>query len=84
MNLMEFVIAEFIILVPVLYVLGVILKISTVVKDKYIPILLTCLGILLSMLANGPSAESLVQGILVSGVAALGNQTVKQLKKEEW
>lgn len=93
--LKEFIKPELLVLVPVLYIVGVILKKSTV-RDKLIPALLGGIGIVLSLawvlatsdlvtwrdvLLAGFSAVT--QGILAAGASVYCNQLVKQGEKEE-
>ena len=53
------------------------------VSDKYIPIILLPVGIILAMLLVGFTANGFIQGVLVTGVAVYANQLVKQALKEE-
>ncbi len=80
---MEFITENALLLVPVLNVLGAIMKGVEKLPDKYIPLVLLLFGILGAVAILGLSAESVVQGILVTGTAVYGNQVVKQLKKTE-
>lgn len=82
MDFMKFIVEQALILVPALYVIGMILKNSSV-KDKYIPIILLVLGIAGSIALMGLSAQSVIQGILVTGAAVFTNQLVKQVNKEQ-
>lgn len=83
MEVLDFVSQSFIILVPTLYILGNIFKTTNLMKDKYIPIALMAVGIFSSIALAGLNINSILQGILVTGVTVLGNQTIKQLKKDE-
>lgn len=82
---------ELMILIPVLYALGIILKRAGFIPDKFIPLILGGVGILICwiyeimMLGFGLEAVfcGIVQGILVAGVTVYGNQIVKQIKKAE-
>ncbi len=80
---MEFITENALLLIPVLNVLGAILKGVEKIPDKYIPIVLLVFGILGAVTILGFSGESIVQGVLVTGTAVYGNQVVKQLKKSE-
>lgn len=82
-ELLKFVADGYLILAPVLYVLGMIMKKTEKVSDKYIPLVLLVFGILLACLLGGFSAVSVIQGILVTGLAVLANQVVKQVNKVE-
>ena len=91
----EFVKPELIILIPVLYIIGIGLKASTV-KDKWIPIALGTLGILLSLVYVIATSDltgvknllmavftAVTQGVLVAGCSVYFNQIYKQSKKGE-
>ena len=81
--------------IPALYLVGMYLK-KTAVPDKYIPLILGCIGVVgcmvwtvatmtvfdwQSVLAGLCSAA--VQGVLVAGASVYVNQVVKQAGKEE-
>ena len=70
------------VLIPMLYVIGMILKGIDNIKDKYIPLLLLVVGISGSIGLNGISMDSIIQGILVTGVTVYTNQLVVQSKKD--
>lgn len=87
---------ELVVVAIVLYIIGVGLKKSTLLLDKYIPIVLGALGIILcAVWVFATSAVStpqdiamaaftaIVQGILVAGASTYINQIVKQSKKVE-
>jgi len=69
------------ILIPVLNIIGLIIKQLKDIDDRYIPIILLGFGLLSSFLINGLNAQSAVQGVLVTGTAVYGNQVIKQLNK---
>lgn len=94
--LKEYIKPELLILAIVLYFIGMALKDVEVIKDKYIPIILGMLGIIISSIyiiatsqINGYKEvltvifTAIVQGILVAGASVYINQIVKQAKKEE-
>ena len=83
MNLVDFVEEGYVIISVVLYVLGIFIKKTEFIKDKYIPITLMLLGIVGALLINYSMTEAVFQGILCAGIAVLGNETVKQLGKVE-
>ena len=83
-KLLEFIIQDAIIMIPVLLVIGYIVKKTEGIKDKYIPLTLLAVSLILSpLLLGGYNAENIVQAILVTGGAVLGNQLYKQSQKEE-
>ena len=83
MDIMNLIIQKALILIPALYIIGCILKRTDFIKDKYIPIVLLPLGILGAIGIIGFSAESVIQGILITGAAVYGNQVCKQIMKNE-
>lgn len=88
MDFTKFIKPELLVLVPVLYFIGWILKKTPKVSDWLIPYVLAALGILLSIVylftTEQPSLQAaftaVTQGILVAGASVLGNQLVKQAK----
>ncbi len=82
-NFIQYISENALILIPVLYVLGTIIKNTKTINDKYIPVILLALGIAFSSFMNGISADSVIQGVLVTGTTVFGNQLVKQAIKEE-
>ena len=83
MDFLKYITENAIILVPVLYIIGNILKGTELIKDKYIPILLMPVGIAFSIAIIGVNVEAVIQGILVTGATVYSNQLVKQLNKNE-
>lgn len=72
-----------IILIPALIIIGWFVKSSKILPDKFIPLILMGLGILLSLwMEMELSVNAVVQGILVAGTAVLGNQIPKQIRKK--
>ena len=83
MELLSYIMDNALILIPVLLVLGQIVKGIQKIPDKWIPLLLLPIGIAGALALGGPSFDSTVQGVLVTGVAVYGNQVVKQIMKSE-
>lgn len=79
MDLTTYVSASSLILVPVVYIIGMILKGTEKIPDKYIPVILLGVGIASSLGVNGLNANSIIQGVLVTGVAVYTNQLLKQI-----
>ena len=80
---MNYIVDNCLILIPVLYVIGMILKNLERIEDKYIPLILLPIGIALAIAIKGIDVNSVIQGILVTGVTVYGNQIFKQINKEE-
>jgi hypothetical protein len=83
MDIYTYLIEDALILVPVLLILGQLIKEVDFIPDKFIPLILLPFGILGSVFTAGFSTGSIIQGILVTGAAVYGNQLVKQLRKDE-
>lgn len=95
MDFTEYINAELLILVPVLYCVGAGLKKAKWFKDALIPVALGCIGIVLSLLwvlatstlvgwQDGVLAAftAIVQGILCAGASVYINQIAKQATKD--
>lgn len=89
MDFTKFIEPELVVLVPVLYALGMMLKQTNKIKDNYIPVILTAVGVALSSLylcVQCVSAASIfggiVQGVLVAAAAVYSNQLYKQITKD--
>ena len=83
MDALKYITENAYILIPVLLIIGQIVKNVKVIPDKWIPLILLPLGIVGAMALGGWTFESVLQGILVTGVTVYGNQIYKQLSKKE-
>ena len=83
MDFIKYITENALVLIPVLFIIGQVIKGIEKVSDKYIPLILLPCGILGSIALSGISADSVIQGILVVGVTVYGNQLVKQVTKAE-
>ncbi|WP_442882174.1 phage holin family protein [Clostridium sp.] len=84
-NIMDYIMEQALILIPVLYVLGIMLKQTSKIKDWTIPWILLIVGIAGAIALLGVNANAVIQGILATGAAVYANQLVKQTtqKREE-
>ncbi|MDQ0158792.1 phage holin family protein [Alkalibacillus salilacus] len=82
MEIMDYIVEEALVLIPVLVISGMILKRTKHLEDRYIPTALLGVSIGLAVFLVEPVINAIIQGILVTGAAVLGNQMVKQLKDE--
>lgn len=88
-KLQDYIKPELLVLIPVLYILGVMFKKTEKINDKYIPVMLGIIGIVLSAIyvaaVSGICLMSvftaITQGILLAGAAVYVNQLVKQNKE---
>lgn len=84
MEIMDYIIQNRLILIPVLYIIGVFIKRTQFIKDKYIPLILLPFGVFFSILMGGETIiNDIIQGVLVTGVTVMGDQMIKQMQKEE-
>ena len=83
MVIIGYIVDNALILIPALIVVGAIIKQVEAIPDKWIPLILLPLGVAGALALGGLSADSVIQGILVTGAAVYGNQLVKQLGKKE-
>lgn len=96
MGIIDFVKPELMALVVMLWVVGKMIKGIDAIKDKYIPLILGGVGVIIatayvvgiSALSDDQALLSallsgVVQGILCAGLAVYGNEIVAQLKKKE-
>lgn len=95
MNVNDYLKPELLILVPVMYLIGMGCKKSALIADKYIPLVLGAVSVLLSgvwVLATSPVGSfqevciavftAVTQGILAAGASVYINQIAKQSKKD--
>lgn len=95
-QIMNYVKPELIVVAVVLYFIGMGLKQAQAVKDKYIPLILGGIGIVLCAiwvlatctLSTGQDIAmavftAIVQGVLVAGLSTYVNQIIKQIGKTE-
>lgn len=62
----------------VLYAIGMFMKASKSINDKYIVFSLPLIGVIVYIMYGGLSINSAMQGILCSAVAVFVNQLIKQ------
>lgn len=81
--MIEYITENALLLIPVLNIIGMIIKKTEKIPDKYIPLILLAFGIIGTVAIMGLTPQAVIQGVLVCGTAVYGNQVVKQIKKEE-
>lgn len=82
MEIVNFVTENALVFIPVIYIIGMMLKGTEQVPDKFIPIILLPIGVVLAMLSMGLCVEAFVQGVLVVGAAVYANQLIKQIQNK--
>ncbi len=94
--ILNYVKPELVVLAVVLYFVGLALKKAQAVKDKFIPIILGIIGIVLALIWVLATSDiggvqqimlavftAVVQGVLVAGLSTYAHQILKQASKEE-
>ena len=94
--ILNYVKPELVVLAVVLYFVGLALKKAQAVKDKFIPLILGIIGIVLALIWVLATSDiggvqqimlavftAVVQGVLVAGLSTYANQILKQASKEE-
>lgn len=81
MDILNYIMDNALIMIPVLLVLGQIVKGIEKIPDKWIPLILLPVGVAGALALGGLNIDSAIQGVLVTGAAVYGNQIVKQLKE---
>ena len=82
MDIINFIIEEGLIMIPVLYIIGEIIKFTGILNNKWIPLTLLVFSILFTpLLLGGFTPDNIVQAVLVTGVTVLGDQLIKQSGK---
>lgn len=80
MEISEFIKQDGLIMIAVLLVLGAFIKNIKFIQNEFIPFILLVTSLLLTPLVlGGFNVHNIVQAILVTGVAVLGNQMYKQI-----
>lgn len=84
MDFTSYLIDKMLVLVPVLYIIGMMIKSTPAVKDWLIPWIILGLGLIgavgIGITAGIPIVDAIIQGILVTGVTVLTNQLIIQTK----
>ncbi|GAA0122171.1 MAG: phage holin family protein [Clostridium argentinense] len=85
MDIMSFITEKALVLIPVLYIIGMMLKNTSKIPDWTIPWILLIVGIVCSVGLLGFNMEAIIQGVLVTGTTVYTNQLFKQstVKKKE-
>jgi len=84
MDIMGYIMESRLVLIPVLYIIGYIFTKTQLIKNKFIPLILLSIGIILSVIMGGNTIiDNIIQGILVAGATVLTDQVVKIKDQEE-
>lgn len=84
MDFLNYIVGNKLILIPVLYIIGYIIKNIKIIRNKFIPLFLLVIGIILSVLMGGDTIiNNVVQGILVTGATVMTDQMIRQTSKND-
>lgn len=79
-QILEYVVGDGLVMIPALFVIGMIIKNTAYVRNELIPLILLGISLVLTpLLLGGYDATNIVQAILVTGAAVLVDQTAKQV-----
>ncbi len=82
MDFLNYIVEEGLVMVPVLFILGEIIKRTELLDNNWIPLALLLISIgFTPLLLGGYVATNIVQGILVAGATVFGNELIKQTGK---
>ena len=84
MEFVNYIVGEGLTMIPVLYIIGEVIKGAELINNRWIPLLLTLISVGLTPLVIGNySPDTIVQAILVAGATVYGNELVKQAVKDK-
>ena len=82
MDIVNYVVQEGLVMIPVLYIIGEVVKGTELLSNKWIPLALLVISVGFTPLLLGAyTADNIVQAVLVSGVTVFGNELIKQSSK---
>ena len=84
MDILNYVVQEGLVMIPVLFIIGEIIKSTELLGNKWIPLVLLVISVAFTPLVLGTyTANNIVQAVLVAGVTVFGNELFKQSSKGE-
>ena len=82
MDILEYVVKEGLVMIPVLFVLAEVIKHTELLDNKWIPLTLLVISIAFTPFLLGTfNADNIVQAVLVAGVTVFADQLYKQTKE---
>lgn len=82
MDVVNYIVKEGLVMIPVLFIIGEIIKGTELLSNKWIPLALLVISIGFTPLLLGAyTADNIVQAVLVAGVTVFGNELIKQSSK---
>lgn len=84
MDILNYVVEEGLIMIPVLYIIGEIVKGTEFLSGKWIPLALLVISIgFTPTLLGGYDANNIVQAVLVAGATVFSNELFKQTNRKD-
>ena len=82
MDILNYVVKEGLVMIPVLFIIGEIIKGTELLSNKWIPLAVLIISVGFTPLVLGAyTADNVVQAVLVAGVTVFGNELIKQTSK---
>lgn len=82
MDVMQLIVEEGLIMIVVLWIIGYFCKSSKLIKVELIPFVLLSISLMLTPYKLGEyTADSIIQSILVTGIAVLGHEVITKREK---
>lgn len=82
MDILNYVVQEGLVMIPVLFIIGEIIKGTELSSNKWIPLAVLTVSLGFTPLLLGAyTADNIVQTVLVAGVTVFGNELLKQSSK---
>lgn len=79
MDILNYVVQEGLVMIPVLFIIGEIVKGTELLSNKWIPLAVLVISVAFTPLVLGTyTADNIVQAVLVAGVTVFGNELIKQ------
>lgn len=84
MDVLNYIVQEGLIMIPVLFIIGEIIKATELLGNKWIPLTILIVSIGFTPLVLGAyTADNIVQAVLVAGVTVFGNELIRQSSRGE-
>lgn len=82
MDILNYVVEEGLIMIPVLYIIGEIITGTEFLSGKWVPLMLLVISVWFTPLLLGAyNANNIVQGVLVAGATVFSHELIKQTNK---
>lgn len=84
MDVIDYIMDEALIMIPALFIIGEIIKHTTPLLNKWIPLILLITSLAFTPILIGSfSPDNIVQAVLIAGVTVFGNELIKQSVKDD-